>query len=255
MATNEASLCVANGFSLGVDFIQQKNPSASGTGLSLCGFDFLSPKSAQAKAYATNHQSLITRKRRLRICVIVPLLALRPRIECFPALGSRHAAARLNASRDMPRRRRRQLHKFPARPFERKAMFVIAPRRIRSQRRNASTICNFHCFRAPLFRRTVTLRRHPPLDVPAIVRQIFRLAPQLDRFAQQISIRVAILPLPANPIQPRPSPHRPVIRLAKSIAPTREQQFPRDVRRRFMRFSKDANQSEFGGTGFSLCAP
>jgi hypothetical protein len=155
------------------------------------------------------------------------------------------AAAEFDRSRDVPRHRRCQLHKLAARPLQREAMLVIPARRIRPQCSHIAPVHDLQRLRAPLFGRAVALRRHPPFDVPAIMRRILRLAPHLDHFAQERPRSgIAVFPLPANPVQPRPAPHRAVVWLAVRIAAASERQLARHVRGRVMRFAQNVNHRE-----------
>jgi hypothetical protein len=179
---------------------------------------------------------------RIRVRVIRTLLAPRAFIERFFSLGMMQRAARFDRSRNIPRDSRSQLHKLPARTFQREAVLIFSARWIRPECGNASSIFDFNRLRMPLFRRPVIFRRQPSLNMPAIVRHILRLETHFNNFAQQLSASIPVFPFPANPVQPRPSPHRAVVRLAKSIAPARKQKFLRDLGRRLMRFSKDLDQ-------------
>jgi hypothetical protein len=132
--------------------------------------------------------------------------------------------------------------KLSARAFEREAMLVIPPRRVRPQRRDSHSIFDFGCLRKPLLRRAVRLRWQPPLDVPAILGKIFRDAPQLHRFANGISVRVTVRPPPADPRQPRPAPHHAKVRLAITVYPACARSPFLHASRRLMRFSCDSNQ-------------
>jgi hypothetical protein len=139
-------------------------------------------------------------------------------------------------------RRRCKRNEFPARAFERKAMFVIPARRVRPQRRDAHSIFDFSRLRNPLLWRAVRFRSQPSLYVPAVHRKVFRYTPQLHRFANLIAVRIAIRPSPANPRQPRPAPHHAKVRLAITVHPARARGPFLHASRRFMRFSCDSNQ-------------
>ena len=201
---------------------------------------------SRAVPLVTGHQSPVTShspslQHRIRVRVIRPFLSSRAFIERFFSRGVMQCAARFDRPRNVPRDTRSQLHKLSARAFQREAVLVFSARGIRPQRRNASPIFDFNCLRMPLFRRSIILRRQPSFDVPAIVRHVLWLQTHFDHFAQQLPARVPVFPFSANPVQPRPSPHRPVIRLAKSIASPGKKKFPRDLRRRLVRFSKNLN--------------
>ncbi len=103
-----------------------------------------------------------------------------------------------------------------------------------------STVCAYH---AP--RRPIRFRRHPPFHVPSVHLRIFRLPPQLHYFPHQISCRIPILKLPANPPQPIPSPHHPVIRLAIPVHSARNAQSALHILRRFVPLSNHLDHSVF----------
>ena len=196
---------------------------------------------------STSHQSA---QYRVRIRVILPLLASPAILERFPSLDAGHATAGFDGSSDLARDGRRQLHKLAARPFEREAVLIFSARWIWPQRGNASSILNFICFRAPLVRRSIALWRKPPLDVPAIVRHVLWFKTQLDHFAQQLAVGVAVFPFPANPVQPRPSPHRAVIRLAQPVVPACQRKLARHGSRRSIQL-----RSAAGSKRASPCGP
>jgi len=87
--------------------------------------------------------------------------------------------------------------------------------------------------------------------VPAIVGHVFWFEAHFHHFAQQLAALIAVFPFPANPVQPRPSPHSAVIRLPEAIASARQRKFSRDIGRRFVRFSNNSDHG-MSSTGFSL---
>ena len=141
--------------------------------------------------------------------------------------------------------RRRKRNKFAARTLQREAMFVIPARRVRPQRRDSHSIFDFGRLRIPLVRRSVGFRGHPSLDVPAVLGKVFRHSPHLHRFANLISVRIAVGPAPANPRQPRPAPHHAKVRLAITVHPARARSPFLHASGRFMRFSCNADQDQY----------
>src|SRR5579884_1500736 len=123
-------------------------------------------------------------------------------------IGGAHRHARLDCARDVFPHCRRQLNKLAALSFQRQTMFVFPPRRIWPERRNENSALALDGLRIPGPRRSVILRRHPPLNVPSIVRRIFRHVAQLDHLTNCFAGGIAILPLAADPRKPRPTPHR-----------------------------------------------
>src|ERR1700674_536522 len=77
--------------------------------------------------------------------------------------------------------------------------------------------------------------------MPAVVRRVFGGAPQFDGFTHERAGRIAVFPLPANPAQPRPSPHGAVVGLAEAVAAAGETQNALDERRRLMPFAQNLN--------------
>src|SRR5580704_6870507 len=98
-------------------------------------------------------------------------------------------------------------------------MLVFTARRVRPQRRDADSIFDFDCLRVPRVWRAVHFGRTPALDVPAVVRDIFRYAAQLNRLANHASFGVAVGPAAANPCKPRTSPYHAEIWLAEMVYP------------------------------------
>jgi hypothetical protein len=194
--------------------------------------------------FFTSHESRVTRQHSVRVIVILSLLPLRAILESFPSRAVGQTAAGFDGSRNLARNAGRQLHELAARPFQREAVLVITARWIRPERGNTSSVLDFDSFRAPLLRRSVALRRKPPLDVPAIVWRVLRFKTKFDHFAQQLTLGVAVFPFPANPVQPRPSPYRAVIRPAKPVVPACQSKFPRDLRWRFVHFSNYADHEK-----------
>ena len=62
-------------------------------------------------------------------------------------------------------------------------MLVFSAGWIRAERGYANSVFDFHRLRVPRFWRTEEPGRHPALDMPAIVRNVLRHAPQFDRLA------------------------------------------------------------------------
>ena len=155
----------------------------------------------------------------------------------MPRLPSRP----LHRAHDPVARRRPKRHKLALRALQREAVLVLPARWIRPQRRHANPVFDFHRAREPFLGRTVSLRRHPALDVPALSGNILRLLPQLDRLAYHVAMRVAIHPPPANPRQPRSAPHHAKVRLAKAIRAASARDPLANRRRRLMRLSCHLN--------------
>src|SRR5713101_10085140 len=96
-------------------------------------------------------------------------------------------------------------------------MLVFASVRIRPKRRDGAPGLALNGAGVPVLWPTVQLRRAPPLDVPAIERQVLRHLPQLDDFADQPPVGVAVFPPAADPGEPRPSPHSAEVGLAVAV--------------------------------------
>src|SRR5712692_2606454 len=96
-------------------------------------------------------------------------------------------------------------------------MLVFASVRIRPKRRDGAPGLALNGAGVPVLRPTVQLRRAPPLDVPAIERNILRHLPQLDDFADQPPVGVAVFPPAADPRQAIPAPHGAVVGLAVAV--------------------------------------
>src|SRR6185437_1885754 len=131
-------------------------------------------------------------------------------------------------------RRRGQRNKFIVCPRQRKAVFVLTPRRIWSQRRNAHAV--FHLYRSciPLLRRPVILRWRPTFDVPSIRRRIFRNLPQFNGLSKYVSVRIAIYPPSTDPAEPASAPNHPKVRLTQPVCSTGMNKPLTQTRRRIM---------------------
>jgi hypothetical protein len=116
-------------------------------------------------------------------------------------------------------------------------MLILSPLRIGPQRRHALSPIAIHRLRIPRSRRPIHFRSHPSLHMPSVQLRIFRLLPQLHYFSHQISALVAIFKLSADPVQPVPSPHHAIIRLAVPIHSTSDFQSFCHAYRCFMPFS------------------
>lgn len=132
-------------------------------------------------------------------------------------------------------------YEFAVRALQREAVLIFSAMRIWPERRNRDAVRSLDCLCVPLARTPVGLRRHPALDVPTIVRKIFRNFAQLGNFARGIPVRVRVAPRPADPSETRPSPHRAEVRPAEAIQATRTRQPQLKRRRRNVRFTKHSN--------------
>src|SRR5579863_837398 len=127
--------------------------------------------------------------------------------------------------------------------FQREHVLVFAAGGIGAEGRDVAAIFDFHRLTGPYFRRAVGFGSAPTLNVPAIVREIFRREAQADGFAKHRAAGVAVGPASADPSQAIPSPHGAEVGLAENVVPSGKSETLRDRRGWIVRFAEDADHS------------
>src|SRR3989442_14389787 len=120
-------------------------------------------------------------------------------------------------------------------------MFVLAARRIRTERGDADAVFTFDRLRVPRAGRAVGFRRQPAFDVPAVHRRILGFQSQFNALAQHGTLRVAVLELAADPSEAVPAPHGAVGRFAETIGSASGSKTMAPRFRRVVRFAEHEN--------------
>src|SRR5579862_3894480 len=92
-----------------------------------------------------------------------------------------------------------ELQEFAARCLQREAVFVVAARGIRAERRDAAAVGVFGGLRIPLAGGAVGFRGKPAFDVPAVELRIFGFVAEFHAFAEERAVIVAVFELAADP--------------------------------------------------------
>ena len=194
---------------------------------------------------------------RERLLVVGPLFPSPPAHAPLPARSLRPVPRPLNRPRHVLHHRSRQLHKFSARPLQRKTMLILAALRIRPQRRHTAARSQLPASAHTRPRVNHTLPAPSTAPHASGSPRILRLQSQLHHFAHQrprLAHRAPQTSRQSN-AKPVPSPHHPIIRFPKPIHTARQLQPPRHILRRLMRLANHpAHQSEFSVRNWRLHA-
>src|SRR5579862_2291633 len=134
-----------------------------------------------------------------------------------------------------------ELQEFAARCLQREAVFVVAARGIRAERRDAAAVGVFGGLRIPLAGGAVGFRGKPAFDVPAVELRIFGFVAEFHAFAEERAVIVAVLELAADPGQAIPAPDGAVVGFAKAVVATGDLQNAGDGGGWLVRFAEDDN--------------